>query len=52
MRASEVLERVAQKSHRCSIPGNIWGQDEWGFEYSGLEQGVLAYGGGLKLDYL
>ena len=50
---AEALDQVAHRSYGCPIPGSVEGQVGWGFEKSGLVEGVLAHGGGmLELDYL
>jgi len=38
----ETLQQVAQRGCRCPLPGSVRGQDGWGFEQSGLAEGVPA----------
>ena len=46
------LEQVAQRSGRCSIPGNIQGQVGWGSEQPGLVEDVPAHCRAVGLDDL
>lgn len=44
----ETLEQVDQWSCRCPIPESVLGQTGWGFEQTGLMEGVLTHGSGVQ----
>ena len=43
----EALEQAAQRDCGCPLPGSVQGQVGWGFEQSGLVEGVPAHSRGV-----
>jgi len=50
--SGETLAQVAQRGGRCSIPGNIQGQVEWGSEHPDPVADVPAHCRAVGLDDL
>ncbi|GAB0191433.1 cAMP-dependent protein kinase inhibitor alpha [Grus japonensis] len=42
----DLVDKVAQRSCGCPIPGSVQAQTGWGFEQPGLVEGVPAHGRG------
>jgi len=48
----ETLAQVAQRGGRCPNPGNVQGQEQWGFEQAGLVEDFPAHCREVGLDDL
>jgi len=47
-----MLDEVAQRIYRCSLPGSVQGWDAWSFEQLNLGKDVSAHSRRVRLDDL